>query len=293
MAYFIFLGFTTSVLFCILIFGLYKIFTFQVDEESEIFVLNCGKVTKRFTQSGLKLCFEKALPWVKIVRVSKQIDYRNFRNIQVNDRYGTTVAIDLWIEFRILDPYRALFRVEDWEESLSGLITHSTTSLISSQTVAEILSQRAELSEILQKSVARDIERWGIQLSSAMIQHVGLLPEVSSQFFTAIAAKIERTKALVEEEGRLKVARIEADTSVKVAELIGLSKMQGPLEIGKVYSELSHQSNLISEFKKYWELIHIDPRKTVAFKGFDKNAFNQLEALQTVESSLSHLNLNN
>jgi regulator of protease activity HflC (stomatin/prohibitin superfamily) len=282
------IGFASITSLSLIAFWLFKQSTIQVDDETESFVLSMGQVKKRIEKPGLHFIPEKSLPWVQIVNISKQIDFRTYKNIQVSDHYGTTVIVDLWVEFKIFDPYKALFSVENWEEVLESLVIHTTGSILCAQTVDQILKQRHELAHQLRQAMALETERWGISISGAMIQNVGLLPEISKQFFNSVAARIERTKALIEEEGRIKVAQLEANTYHKVAELNSLAKAQLPLAIGGAYGKLSNEPKVLRAYQEYWELTHLDPRKTVTFNGFAANSIDAVEASMAVESILNH-----
>jgi regulator of protease activity HflC (stomatin/prohibitin superfamily) len=276
----------------IILFGttywLFNKLTLQVREQSESVLLSFGKLEKKFTKSGLHWVPQKIFPWVNTISVSKQIDHRTYKSIQVNDRFGTTVVVDLWIEFRISEPYRALFSVENWEEVLQSVVVHSTASILCSQTVNEILKHRTELSEQLKASIALETERWGISLLGAMIQNIGLLPEISKQFFQSVAARIERTTAFIQEEGRLNVARLDASTAHRIAEMNGLARSQLPIEISNFYQSLAADPMLLKKFQEYWELINLDPRKTVTFSGFSEHPLAVVEATKAIESVLSH-----
>lgn len=262
--------------------------TLSVQEQTECFLMKFGRLQKTFRAPGLHFVPEKLFPWTHLISISKQIEYKIFKGIQVNDRFGTTVVVDLWIEFRISDPYKALFSVENWEEVLQSVIVHSTGSILSSQTVDEILKHRMELSEKLRESIAHETERWGIALKGAMVQNIGLLPEISKQFFSSVAARIERTTALVEEEGRLKVAKLEVETARRVAVLNGLVRSQRPLALGKFYQGLSVDPTLQQKFDEYWDLVNMNPQKTVTFSGFSDSPINVIEATKAMESVLSH-----
>ncbi|MEY4616049.1 MAG: hypothetical protein RJB66_1009 [Pseudomonadota bacterium] len=283
----VFFGFIAVILLVGIGWSIFSKITLQVREHSETFLLNAGRLEKSFWKPGLHFAPKKVLLWVEVITVSKQIDFRTYRSIQVNDKNGTTVVVDLWIEFRVTDPYKALFGVENWEEVLQSTVIHSTASILSSQSVNEILLHRSELGEKLKKSIAFETERWGISLSDAMIQNIGLLSDITKQFFHAVAARIERTTAIVQEEGRLEVAKLEATTSKKIAELNGLARSQMPIEIAKFYRELSSDPALLAKFQEYWNLLNIDPRKTVTFSGFNENSIQIVEATKAVEALVS------
>ena len=281
-------GFIFSIVTFVFSFWFFRKITHQVPEQTESFLMRFGKMERSLIQPGLYWLPQKLLPWFDIVTVSKQINYRTFKGIQVNDCFGTTVIVDLWLEFRISDPKRALFSVENWEEVLESVVIHSIASILCAQSVDQILKHRMELSEQLKQSISAETERWGISLLGAMVQNIGLLPEVSKQFFQAIAARIERTTALIQEEGRLRVAKLDATTARKIAEMNGLSRSQLPLEIGKFYQSLSSDPVLVKKFEEYWELINLDPRKTVTFSGFTEDNLGLVEATKAMESVLSH-----
>lgn len=282
------LGILGVFLITAVLYWLFQKVTHSVAEQTESYFLSFGKVERTLNQPGLYWLPQKLLPWTEMVTISKQIDYRIFKGIQVNDCIGTTVVVDLWVEFRVLDSYKALFSVENWEEVLESIVIHTTASILCSQNVEEILKHRNELSDKLQKQIATDMEGWGISLLGVMVQNIGLLPEVSKQFFQSVAARIERTTALVKEEGRLNVALLEASTARKIAELHGLSRSQLPLEIGKFYQRQFTDPEALKKFKEYWELINLDPKKTVTLSGFSENSLGFVEATKAVESMMTH-----
>ncbi len=258
--------------------------TIQVTEQNEAFILKFGKIEKRIQKPGLNFYPWQILPWYDVVQISKQIDFRTYKEIQVTDRFGTTVIVDLWMEFRIIDPFKTLFGVENWEDSLQGVVVHAVGSILSAKTFDEILKNRTELSNQLQKYISFETDKWGISLLGAMIQNINLLPHISKKVLNSAVANIDQTKALIEEEGRLSVASLEAETSSKIAELNGIAKSQRQLEIGKFYKTLESEPLVLQKFKKYWELSNLEPRKTVSFIGFENSKLNVADSVEMMKS---------
>jgi regulator of protease activity HflC (stomatin/prohibitin superfamily) len=283
-----FVGFLIPIILVCSVYYLFKIMTVSVEDESETFVIKYGKVMKILKEPGLHWVPEKIFPWVKSYTISKQLDYRTYKGIQVNDHFGTTVVVDLWIEFKITNPYKAIFCVENWEEVLHSLVTHTITSIFCSQTIDEILSHRTELALRLQNTIGDQTENWGVKIQGAMIQNLGLLPETSKQFFGSVAARIDKTKALIEEEGRLNVAQLEADTTYRIAELSAVAKTQMAYEVGSAYRDLAKKPELLRAFQDYWEVIQTDPKKTITFAGFENTRIAPLEASMAAESVINH-----
>lgn len=207
---------------------LFRAVTLEVDDEEAVLVTRFGKLAHTFTKPGLEWLPEKLLPWVKHTRVSLRRDFRHFKDVHVNDARGTTVIVDLWVEFRVADPAKAIFSVTSWDSSLQNLVSHAATSILGSREFQEILCDRTDLGAELRDDIATETAAWGVAIEFVFIRNVSLLPEVSRQMFETIAARLERTKAHIEEAGRLEVAKLEADTAMRTAELVAEAKGQYP-----------------------------------------------------------------
>jgi regulator of protease activity HflC (stomatin/prohibitin superfamily) len=250
------------------VLGFLKLFTVEVEDEEAVLVTRFGKLERTLAEPGLALLPSRVLPWVKAVPVSLRRDFREFSNIHVNDARGTTVIVDLWLEFRIADPAKALFDVADWDRSLNNLVTHSAISILGNRDFQQILCDRTELGDLLQRDVAQETSRWGLQVDAVLIRNVSLLPEVGSQVLETISARLERAKADIEEEGRQRVALLEAETDARIAAMVAEAKGQYPAAVGKALHALSDSPEVLRAYQELYELSLIRPHRTIAFSGF-------------------------
>jgi regulator of protease activity HflC (stomatin/prohibitin superfamily) len=242
--------------------------TVAVEDEEAVLITSFGKLVHTYTTPGLHILPSKLMPWIKHTRVSLRRDFRHFKNVHVNDSRGTTVIVDLWVEFRVADPAKAIFSVTDWDHALQNLVSHAATSILGSREFREILCDRTELNELLEKDVASETAAWGIAIELVFIRNVSLLPEVSRQMFETIAARLERTKADIEETGRLDVAQLEADTAMRVASLVAEAKGQYPAAVGRALADIKQRPKLFNAYNELYELSLVRPHRTVAFRGF-------------------------
>jgi len=252
--------------------------TIRAEDETVILVTSFGRLVRQYKEAGLHFFPERILPWVKVVPVSLQRDFRHYRDIHVNDCRGTTVIIDLWIEFRIRDATKALFHVEDWERSLQSLLTHSATSILCTQEFKQILCNRTELGSTLQRDISAETARWGLEIENVFIRKVSLLPEVSRAMFGTVAARLERAKADVVEEGRLRVAMLEAQTAARVSQLVAEAKGQYPAAVGRAFDLLKKQPEVLQAYTELYELSLVRPHRMVSFQGFADNEVKAIEA---------------
>lgn len=242
--------------------------TVSVEDEEAVLITSFGKLIDTYNTPGLHILPSKLMPWMKHTRVSLRRDFRHFKNVHVNDARGTTVIVDLWVEFRVADPAKAIFSVSDWDHALQNLVSHAATSILGSREFREILCDRTELGELLEKDIAAETAAWGIAIELVFIRNVSLLPEVSRQMFETIAARLERAKADVVENGRLDVAQLEADTAMRVAALVAEAKGQYPAAIGRALADLQARPKLFAAYNALYELSLVRPHRTISFRGF-------------------------
>ncbi len=255
-----------------------RLFRVEVEDGETVLITRFGKLAKTLTRPGWHWVVDRFMPWSKLFRGSVRSDFRDFHNICVNDARGTTVVVDVWLEFRITDPVKATFDVADWNHSLKNLVSHAVISILGNRDFKEILCDRTQLGEHLRSDISAETARWGIQVELAFIKNVSLLPEVSQQLFYAIAARLERAKADLEEAGRQQVALLGADTSAKIATLVAEAKGQYPAAVGRAYAKLKSTTQVFDAYRELYELSMMRPQQTVAFKDFGEGDMRAVEA---------------
>lgn len=261
-----------------LLISIGRLMTVEVDDEEAVLVTSFGRLVRTLREPGMQWMPARMLPWVTLRTVSLRRDFRLFDDVHVNDARGTTLMVDLWLEFRIEDPAKAIFGVADWDRALQNLVSHAATSILGNREFSQILSDRTELGERLQQDISDETARWGLKIERVFIRNVKLLPEVSRQIFGTIAARLERAKAALDENGRLAAAQLEADTGVKVAALVAEAKAQYPLAVGRAFSALRDQPEVLKAYQELYELSLLRPHRTVAFRGFEGEAMRAVDA---------------
>jgi len=261
-----------------LLISIGRLMTVEVDDEDAVLVTSFGRLVRTLREPGMQWMPARMLPWVSLRTVSLRRDFRLFDDVHVNDARGTTLMVDLWLEFRIEDPAKAIFGVADWDRALQNLVSHAATSILGNREFSQILSDRTELGERLQQDISDETARWGLKIERVFIRNVKLLPEVSRQIFGTIAARLERAKAALDENGRLAAAQLEADTGVKVAALVAEAKAQYPLAVGRAFSALRDQPEVLKAYQELYELSLLRPHRTVAFRGFEGEAMRAVDA---------------
>lgn len=246
----------------------FRAVTVGVEDEHVALVTRFGKLVATLSRPGLHLVLDRALPFVSVRQVSLARDFRQFKNLHVSDARGTTVLVDLWVELRVVDPVKALFAVEDWDTATKNLVVHAATASLSSKEFAQILRDTSQLAATLQRELSLETERWGVAVEQVFLRDVSLLPEVSRQLFGAVAARLERARAVIEELGRLDVARLEASTAQQAAGLVAEAKAQYPLAVGRAFNAMKARPRVLAAYNQLYGLAQLRAHRTVAFRGF-------------------------
>ncbi len=275
-------AFACGLLLVPVLIALAKAMTLTVEDETALIVSRFGRMVKLIRKPGLHFWPEKILPWSQVRELSLKRDFRTYESIHVNDCRGTSVVIDLWLEFRIANPEKAIFQVEDWERALQSLLTNSTTSILGTFEFSQILSNRIELSQTLKEDICAETSRWGLEIDLVFISKLSLLPDVSQQLFDTVAARLEKATADIEELGRLEAATLEAETASKISSLVAEARGQYALGVGRAYHRLAKNGELFNAYQELYDLSVVKPQRTVAFHGFANQELSAAEAAMTI-----------
>ena len=274
----------------LLAFGLGKLLfqqlVVQVEDEHQVLVTEFGKLTRILKEPGAHFLWARLNPQCRTYPVSLQRDFRTYSDLHINDQNGTTVLVDLWVEFRIAQPERALFGVENWEETLASGVSHAAMSVLSSLEFKEILAGSVALSERILGELSESGPNWGLVIENIQIRDVGLLPEVSKQLFASVGARLERAKALIEERGRIAISELDAKTAKEVARLKGEARAQYPLELSRVFETMAKSPRVLAAYRQLHRFGRTQPSKTIYFDGFKEGELRAVDAAMLWPNSI-------
>jgi regulator of protease activity HflC (stomatin/prohibitin superfamily) len=275
----ILLGILSAIAVPLFIFILWKNLTKAVYPGETILVLRFGKMVRRLDEPGLHFIWDKAAPWTQLVRVSRRLDYELLDDLEIHDAAGTSVKVDVFVEYRVVDPIKASFNVEDLPQALANVASHSVIAALGGRQLNDIIRDSGRLSHEVREELKDEADVWGVVIEKILLRNVRPSGVAMEQLLTEIAARLEKAKARVEEEGRQEVALIEARTTEQVAERAANAKGRYLLEIGKAYEELRQNPEAYAAYRQLHELVLLRPAHTVAFRGFNGDSLRPTEAM--------------
>lgn len=121
------------------------------------------------------------------------------------------LKVDGIIFYRIIDPTKALLKIDNYMTGLSNLIKSETRNLIASMSMRDIFAQLDSLNDLLADRIRHATWKWGIDVP--MVQVRGVSPpeeiaiamqqkEIASQYMQAQRFRAEAKKVVIEAIGQ-------------------------------------------------------------------------------------------
>ncbi|PCJ31472.1 MAG: hypothetical protein COA99_17195 [Moraxellaceae bacterium] len=161
----------------------------------------------------------------RMIRVQLRIIVLDVPTQDVISRDNVSVKVNAVIYYRIVDPEKAIIKVEDFHQATSQLSQTTLRSVLGQYELDDMLSSRDQVNKAIQAILDQQTDGWGIKVTNVEIKHVDL----NESMVRAIAKQAE-----AERERRAKVIHAlgEMEASVKLSEAAAiLSKQPQALQL--------------------------------------------------------------
>ncbi len=257
---------------------LWNRFAVSVFPNETVLVLRFGRLARRVDAPGVHFVWDRSLPWVRVVKVSRRMQGLMVRDVEVHDVAGTELGADVFVEHRVADPVAATFAIEDLPRALENLVSHALIAVCGGQSLEALLRDNGPLADTVRADVAAEAQRWGVEVTRVMFRQLRPSPIAMEQLLGSIAARLDKAKARVEEEGRQAAHLHHARTQADVARLVGDARGQYAKHVGEAYAQLRTDPEVFAAFQALHELVLLHPGQTVAFRGFGQGELKPTDA---------------
>jgi regulator of protease activity HflC (stomatin/prohibitin superfamily) len=124
----------------------------------------------------------------------------------VISRDNVSVKVNAVLYFRIVDPERAIIKVEDFMAATSQLAQTTLRSVLGKHDLDEMLAERDKLNSDIQEILDKQTDAWGIKVANVEIKHIDL----NESMIRAIAKQAEaerlRRAKVINAEGEQQAA---------------------------------------------------------------------------------------
>lgn len=170
---------------------------------------------------------------------------------------NVSMKVNAVIYFRVVDPERAITKVEDFYFATSQLAQTTLRSILGQYQIDDLLANREKINQALQVILDKATEAWGIKISQVEMKQVDLPKEMQRAMARQAEAERERRAKVISADGELQRAEklkqasnilADSPSALQLAYLQSLNEVAGegthtivfplPLELTKAFVEL-------------------------------------------------------
>ena len=148
------------------------------------------------------------IPFVQqIVRVDLRVVVQDVPPQDVISRDNVSVKVNAVLYFRIVDPERAIIKVEDYMAATSQLAQTTVRSVLGKHELDEMLAERDKLNADIQEILDQQTDAWGIKVTNVEIKHVDLNESMVRAIAKQAEAERLRRAKVINAEGEQQAAQ--------------------------------------------------------------------------------------
>ena len=187
----------------------------------------------------------------KMTKVDLRVIVMDVPTQDVISRDNVSVKVNAVIYFRIVDPEKAVIRVENVFEATSQLSQTTLRSVLGQHELDDMLSERDKLNTDIQELLDQRTDNWGIKVANVEIKHVDL----DESMIRAIAQQAEAERAR-----RAKIINAEAEKQaasmlVEAANMLATEDRALQLRYLQTLKEISNEKTNTIVFPMPFELV--------------------------------------
>ncbi len=173
----------------------------------------------------------------KMTRVDLRVITLDVPTQDVISRDNVSVKVNAVIYFRVVDPEKAIIRVENFLEATSQLSQTTLRSVLGRHELDDMLAERDKLNNDIQDLLDQRTDNWGIKVANVEIKHVDL----DESMIRAIAQQAEAERAR-----RAKIINAEAEKQAaqmiaEAARMLGEEEQALQLRYLQTLKEISNE----------------------------------------------------
>jgi regulator of protease activity HflC (stomatin/prohibitin superfamily) len=157
----------------------------------------------------------------------------------VISRDNVSVRVNAVVYFRVMDPEKAVIRVEQYNEATSQLAQTTLRSVLGQHDLDEMLAERGKLNADIQQILDEQTDAWGIKVSNVELKHIDL----NESMIRAIAKQAEaeriRRAKIIDAEGEQQAAEKLAQAGQVLADRPEAMQLRYLTALGNIAGERS------------------------------------------------------
>ncbi len=147
------------------------------------------------------------IPFVdKMVKVDLRTITMDVPPQDVITRDNVPVKVNAVVYFRVMDPERAVVKIERYMLATSQIAQTTLRSILGQAELDDLLARREKINQELQKIIDEQTDPWGVKVSNVEIKDVELPQTIQRAFARQAEAERERRAKIISAEGEFQAS---------------------------------------------------------------------------------------
>ena len=207
-----------------------------------------GRLSPSPKGPGLTLIF---WPFETMIRISLRTVVLDVPPQDVITRDNVSVKVNAVVYFHVMDPQKAVVKVENYLYATSQLSQTTLRSILGQATLDELLSSRDKLNESLQEILDKHTDPWGIKVTMVELKAVDLPIEMQRAMAKQAEAEREKRAKIIHASGEYEASKQLSEA----AEIIGRQPATLQLRYLQTLTEIASEKNSTVIFPLPMDLI--------------------------------------
>ncbi|QQG44397.1 MAG: SPFH/Band 7/PHB domain protein [Candidatus Roizmanbacteria bacterium] len=168
-----------------------------INQAEKGIVLRLGKFN-RVVEAGLNLI----IPYIdSLMKVDVRERVINVEPQKVITKDNVSVTVDAVIYYKVVDPVKAEFEVEDFDTAATTLAQTNLRNVVGDKTLDETLTARDVINTSLRNVLDEATHGWGVKVTRVEVQKIEPPPEISEAMSLQMRAEREKRAKILQAEG--------------------------------------------------------------------------------------------
>ena len=216
-----------------------------------------GRLSPQPKGPGLTFIF---WPFETMIRISLRTVVLDVPPQDVITRDNVSVKVNAVVYFHVMDPSKAVVKVENYLYATSQLSQTTLRSILGQATLDELLSSRDKLNENLQEILDKHTDPWGIKVTMVELKAVDLPIEMQRAMAKQAEAEREKRAKIIHASGEFEASKQLSEA----AEIIGRQPATLQLRYLQTLTEIAIEKNSTIIFPVPMDLISVFLKKDKA-----------------------------
>ncbi len=175
----------------------------------------------------------------KMVKVSLRVVTLDIPSQDIITKDNVSVKVNAVLYFRVVDPQKAIVEVEDFLFATGQLAQTTLRSILGQVELDELLANREDINEKIQKIVDEQTDPWGVKVTLVELKHVDLPSEMQRAMAKQAEAERERRAKIIHAEGEFQAS----EKLAEAARIIGKQPAAIQLRYLQTLTEVAAENN--------------------------------------------------